>query len=489
MPKRRKILFSLISLAGIFLCVLVILLVVTPRLINLETVKKEIKNRFAENIGGEIEYRRVNLAFFPRPHIVISAVNFTMPEHVSGTVDALKIYPQILPLFTGEIQISAVHSRSPEIKVQLPAVPEDKSASQTPFSFETLGDRLNAAISVIPELKIPSMVVRISGGRVDFFKGRERFLGLHNVTGRTRRKGDLIEFSAKCHSNLWESINIKGQYEETGFKLWSQITIKQLRPHAVADYFFPQSDLKMTNARADLTLDLQTDGPKYLQASASGSIPYMYLQRGSKDLKFTDTRFQCEFQLKDQAVSLSIAQLELQDPRLNLAGRLDLNPEPPRIQLAIEGKQINVATTQKIATALTENSKTVSDIFEILREGDIQRITFSAQASDWAQLADEKNYVIRGNLVGGKISIPQVSLHLENVRGDATIENGILKGENAEAQIGNSFGKQGKIAISLTEDTAPFHIEVLVQADSLAQGISLDRSQDTASQPFLRGSQ
>ena len=465
MPKRRKILFSLISLAGIFLCVLVILLVVTPRLINLETVKKEIKNRFAENIGGEIEYRLVNLAFFPRPHIIISAVNFTMPEHVSGTVDALKIYPQILPLFTGEIQISAVHSRSPEIKVQLPAVPEDKSASQTPFSFETLGDRLNAAISAIPELKIPSMVVRISGGRVDFFKGRERFLGLHNVTGRTRRKGDLIEFSAKCHSNLWESINIKGQYEETGFKLWSQITIKQLRPHAVADYFFPQSDLKMTNARADLTLDLQTDGPKYLQASASGSIPYMYLQRGSKDLKFTDTRFQCEFQLKDQAVSLSIAQLELQDPRLNLAGRLDLNPEPPRIQLAIEGKQINVATTQKIATALTENSKTVSDIFEILREGDIQRITVSAQASDWAQLADEKNYVIRGNLVGGKISIPQVSLHLENVRGDATIENGILKGENAEAQIGNSFGKQGKIAISLTEDTAPFHIEVLVQAD------------------------
>ena len=74
---------------------------------------------------------------------------------------------------------------------------------------------MNAAISAIPELKIPSMVVRISGGRVDFFKGRERFLGLHNVTGRTRRKGDLIEFSAKCHSNLWESINIKGQYEAT----------------------------------------------------------------------------------------------------------------------------------------------------------------------------------------------------------------------------------------------------------------------------------
>ena len=132
MPKRRKILFSLISLAGIFLCVLVILLIATPRLVNLETVKKEIKNRFAEDIGGEIEYQRVNLAFFPRPHVVITAVNFTMPDHVNGTVDSLKIYPKILPLFTGDIQISAVHSRSPEITVRLPATPEDKSTSTSP---------------------------------------------------------------------------------------------------------------------------------------------------------------------------------------------------------------------------------------------------------------------------------------------------------------------------------------------------------------------
>jgi len=465
MPKRRKILFSLITLAGIFLCALVILLVVTPRLINLETVKKEIKNRFAEDIGGDIEYQRVDLAFFPRPHVVITAVNFTMPDYVNGTVDSLKIYPKILPLFTGEIQISAVHSRSPEITVRLPATPEDQSTSATPFSFETLGDRLNAAISAIPKLKVPSMVVGVSSGRVDFLKGRERFLGLHNVNGRSHRKGDRIEFSAECHSNLWESITIKGQYEAPGFKLSSQIIIKQLRPHAVTNYFFPQSDLKMSNARANLTLDLRTDGPNHLQASASGTIPYMYWHLGNKDLKIDDTRFQCEFQIKNQAVSLSLTQLDLQDPRLNLAARLNLNPEPPRIQLALEGKQINVATAQKTVTALTDNSDTVSDIFEILRDGDIERVTLNVAGPNWAHLAEFENYVIKGNIVGGNIFIPDGQLNLEDVKGDATIANGILQGENIEARMGNSFGGQGKIAIALTEDTAPFHIEGLIQAD------------------------
>ncbi|MGD8471556.1 MAG: AsmA-like C-terminal domain-containing protein [Desulfobacteraceae bacterium] len=465
MPKRRKILFSLISLAGIFLCVLVILLVVTPRLINLESVKKEIKDRFAADMGAQIEYRRVNLGFFPRPHVVISEIHFTMPHDVNGTVDWLKIYPKILPLFTGEVEISAVHSRAAEIAIRLPAAPEDKDISPTPFSFETLGEKLNTAISTMPTFKIPSMVVRVSNGRIDFFKGRKRFLGLHNVNAQARGKGNRIEFAAECHSNLSESIAISGHYEAPGFKLSSQVTIDQLRPHAVADYFFPQSDLKMTNARADLTLNLQIDGPNHLQAGASGSIPYMYWHLRNKDLKIIDTRFQCEFQLNDRDVSLSLVKLDLQDPRLSLAGRLNLNAEPPRIQLALEGRQINVATAQKIATSLTDNSETVSDIFEILREGDIQRINVGAQVSDWAQLTDEKNYVIRGSLAGGKIFIPEVSIHLENVRGDATIENGILKGENAEAQMGNSFGKQGKVAISLTEDTAPFHIEGLIQAD------------------------
>ena len=98
MPKSRKILFSLISLAGFFLCVLVILLVVTPRLINLESVRKEIKDRFAADMGAQIEYRRVDLGFFPRPHVVVSEIQFTMPQNVNGTVDRLKIYPKILQI-------------------------------------------------------------------------------------------------------------------------------------------------------------------------------------------------------------------------------------------------------------------------------------------------------------------------------------------------------------------------------------------------------
>ncbi|MBW2436958.1 MAG: hypothetical protein JRF29_06750, partial [Deltaproteobacteria bacterium] len=465
MPKRRKIWVTLISLAAIFLCLLIILLIVTPQLINLETVKQEVKRVYAEDLGGQIEYQRLNMAFFPRPHIVITDVRFTVPDNVQGTVDSLKVYPKILPLFTGDLEIGVVHSRSPEITIKWPEASKEDKTAPRPFLLETPGEWLKSIIHSIPELKVPSIAITVRNGRVNFFKGSQRFLGLQGVTSQIRHKGKTIEFSTQCQSNLWENINIKGQYTEQGFKLNSRIKLDQFRPHAVGEHFFPDSSLKLKNARANLTVDLATDGPNYLQADIQGSIPYMYWRRANKELNIIDTRLQARFQFNGDNISLNITQLDLTDPRLRLAGRLNIDARQPRIQLELEGRQINVATTQRIALALTEDSDTVSDIFNILKDGDFQRITLKTQASDWAQLADERKMVIRGNLVGGKISVPVGSLELENVQGDATIANGILMGENAEAQMGNSFAKKGKLSIPLTKDTTPFHIEALVQAD------------------------
>ena len=468
MNKRRKIIFSLISLAGILLCLLIVLMIVTPHLINLETVKETIKRQYATTTGGEIEYRRINLGFFPRPHIVISEVAIKYTENVSGTIDSLRIYPKILPLLTGDLQIGAVYSRSPEFTVRLPYPSTSESRSSMPFSFETPGDQLQAVLASIAEFKIPSMVTRVQNGRVHFLRGNDRFWGLQGLNGQVRRRNDIIEFAAECQSNFWENISIEGRYEEPGFKLASQIKLNQLRPHAVVDYFFPQSDLKMTNARANLTLDLHSDGPKQLRADVQGSIPYMYWRRGNTELKFADTSFQCGLQLNDRTTTLTLLQLELKDPHLSLAGRLNIDPDQSGIRLDLEGRQINVANTAKMALALTKNDQTLSEIFKILRGGDVQQVTLKAHGSNWTQLADSNRFVIQGRLVNGEIFIPEVQLHLQDVQGDATIANGILHGENAEARMGNSSGSKGKVAIALTKAKAPFHIEGLIKAD-LAQ--------------------
>ena len=468
MNKRRKILFSLISLAGIFLCLLLVLMIVTPHLINLDSIKETIKKQYASATGGEVEYRRINLGFFPRPHIVISEVSLNYKDQISGTMDLLRVYPKILPLFTGDLQIDAVHSRSPEITIRFPINATAEGQSSTPFSFEALEDQLQAVLASIAEFKMPRMVTRIQNGRLHFLKGNDRLLGLQGFNGQVKSRNETIEFAAECQSNFWESLSIEGRYEEVGFKLQSQIKLSQFRPHAVLDYFLRQSDLKMTNARANLTLDLLTDGPKKLQADMQGSIPYMYWRRGNTELKFADTRFQCGLRFNDRNTTLTLSQLDSTEPRLSLAGGLHIDPARSGIRLELQGRQMNVANTAKLALALTENDQTVSEIFQYLRGGDVQQVTLKTQGANWTELADIDRIVIQGRLDGGEIFIPEVQLHLQDVRGDATIANGILHGENAEARMGNSSGSKGKVAIALTGDQAPFHIEGLIRAD-LAQ--------------------
>jgi len=465
MRKRRKILFVLVSLSGIFLGLLIILLVVTPRLINLDTVKEKIKSQYVKHVGGQIEYQYLDLHFFPRPHVVISDVNFTMPDITQGTVESLDLYPKILPLFTGKIQIGMLQSRSPEINIRFPETVNDDRRSLESASLETLRDQLTSTIRSLPELKIPAMVLRIRNGRTHFFEGKNRILSLQNINGNVIRETDRFEFSLSCQSNFWENMEMQGRYEEPGLKINSQIKLIQLRPHAIFDYFFPQSNLKMINARANLTLDLQTDGPEQLQAKIDGSIPYLYLRQGKKELKLTDASFQGGYQLNDKVQTLSLSQLELKNPNLMLSGHLYANPAGPDIQLELEGRQIDLETTQRIAQALTENTGMVDDVFEILRSGEFQRMTLKTHGPTLADLARGDNYVIQGNMVRGNIFIPDVQLNLVDVTGDAKIVNGILEAENIQARMGNSFGQKGKLAIALTKDKAPFHIEGLIQAD------------------------
>jgi len=444
---------------------LIILVIVTPRVINLDTVKEKIKSQYAKNVGGQIEYEYLKLVVFPRPRVVISDVKFTMPDNIDGTLESLDIYPKILPLFTGNLRIGILRSRSPKINIRFPEKLDDESKALDSVSADTLQDELISTIRSLPQLNIPTIVLRIRNGRIHFFEGNSRVFAVQGINGNIKRHANSFEFDFKCQSNFWESMAMKGRYEEPGFRIKSQIKLNHFRPHALVDSFFPRSALKLTNARTNLTLDLQTDGPERLQAKIKGSIPYLNLRRGNKELKLTDASFQAEYQFNKKAVTLSLSQLNLKDPQLSLAGQLHVDPALPDIQLELEGRQIDVETTQRIALALTENTSTVDEVFEILQSGVFQRITLKAQGPTLAELADGDNYVIQGNMVGGKIFIPDGQLNLVDVSGDAKIINGILEGENIEARMGNSSAKKGKLAIALTDDTAPFRIEGLIQAD------------------------
>ena len=74
MSKPKKIFNLLIKSLLVFSALIVVVMMITPQLIHLEMVRERIENTVSKEIGGEIKYRRLDLSYFPRPHVVVHKV-------------------------------------------------------------------------------------------------------------------------------------------------------------------------------------------------------------------------------------------------------------------------------------------------------------------------------------------------------------------------------------------------------------------------------
>ena len=164
----------------------------------------------------------------------------------------------------------------------------------------------------------------------------------------------------------------------------------------------------------------------------------------------------------------AIQELVLAAPQLQMSAELTVDQAAPRVSLELTGKQIDVAPLRALALSLTNQQIDIATLFDVLRAGTVPQVTVSAHGRSLADLLQPDNYLIKGRLTSGRIFIPYVELNLEDVFGDAVIENSVLTGSNLQARMGKSLGAEGHLVLGLTEDLTPFHLNINFQAD-LAQ--------------------
>ena len=98
MSKGKRITRWVLGIAIFLVALFLISGLLAPKLIKLEAVEEFLQKRFSEDIGARIEFQQIDLAWYPRPHVVVQGVSFSVSTVVSGEMTALHIYPKILPL-------------------------------------------------------------------------------------------------------------------------------------------------------------------------------------------------------------------------------------------------------------------------------------------------------------------------------------------------------------------------------------------------------
>ena len=168
-------------------------------------------------------------------------------------------------------------------------------------------------------------------------------------------------------------------------------------------------------------------------------------------------------------LSLSLANLKLDYPRLNLSGKLDIHralpSTSPKVNLELMGKDVDVGSTRKAVLDLAGEIPVVNDIFKIVKGGKVPLIQFTSHGKSMEELGELENITIKSNITSGEIFVPGVDLDLTDVAGDVTISKGILKGKNLKARMGTSKCLDGSLELGLEGQDALFHLDLTLEAD------------------------
>jgi AsmA-like C-terminal region len=176
--------------------------------------------------------------------------------------------------------------------------------------------------------------------------------------------------------------------------------------------------------------------------------------------------------LSKDRLSFSMAHLRLNNPHLNLSGKLDidqpLSSTSPSFNLKLTGKEVDIDSIRKAALDLDRDAQAVADIFNVIKSGEIPLIQLTSHGKSMEELGELENIIIKGRLANGKIFVPKVDLNLSDVSGDVVISNSILYGKALKARMKTSKCLDGSLKLGLKGKDAPFHLDLTLSAD-LAQ--------------------
>jgi hypothetical protein len=406
----KKISLWVIGGLGVLFIFLAILMVLLPRFINLGPIREKILAELSQAVGGQVECERFDLSFLPRPHVTIDQARLSIPGKVSGNLASVTIHPRILPILMGKVRLASVNVAAPDLTVAVQGKEPDKIKEKSkPFSVVAILERVAPVFAVLAS-QAPSLRVRVENAKLRVSEDKQPVFECQDIQA--------------------------------------------------------SMDLPANQVKVDVTgFAFGTDGQKDLQATLAGSPPNETRRQADKIWVIKGKGLRATFRIDGQKTTVSLNELKLDDPQINITGRLVMDQTPPQVSLELEGKEIDVDSTRDAAIALAGHVAVTRKIFHIVKGGNVPLVHLSTHGTSWHDLGKEENILIKGSMLEGKIFVPGADLDLEDVNGDVIISKGILEGKNLEARMGGIGGRQGTLKLGLEGENAPFHLDMLIQAD------------------------
>ncbi|HET6515117.1 MAG TPA: AsmA-like C-terminal domain-containing protein [Thermodesulfovibrionales bacterium] len=457
-PRRRLRLIA--GVAGVLLALMLVASLLAPHFIDSESVRQKIKAAVSKKVPGTVDFQKIEVSLFPRPTVTISKAKLSLPGKAEGTIGSLRIYPQIIPLFSGKVRLSSILIEDAVVSLRLP----ERKKEKTPFSIAGLEGDLSELMKTLSSAA-PRLHIVVEGGMLNLFDEKMPLFSFTDIHGESAFPPGESSLTLVGVSNIAKGISLGFRLDPGTFQGTGTFHLTGFRPETLIDYLFPDAHLRLGESEANLNLSVQMRGFKDVRAEVRNSLPLLTVIKRGEKIAMKGISTQALLVFKDGSTELTLDELRIEDPQLDLQGKLLANESPGTVSLEVGGTIKDVPALRRTALPLAGEVPAVQGVFSYVRGGTIPMITFRSEARAFGDLGGTENTVLKGRLEDGDIFIPGPQLSLRAVSGDCIIVKGVLEGTNLEGHFGHSFLNKGKLRVGLRGEDAPLHLETLVQAD------------------------
>ena len=205
MRRTRKLLMVSLACTGIVMALLLIAVLTTHLLANREMVKSFIIGKTDQATGGDLVYDRLEISYFPMPHLKARNIHLDLSGAFEVTAQELSVYPRLLPILKGQVSIRRLALIAPDVKVLMgwdpiktPDSPKEQRSVPLEDGIRTAVGSLFGSLAAVD----PGTDLQIEDGTVTlaFTDAPDlRISGIHAAVGN--EDGDL-SLSLQCQSDL-----------------------------------------------------------------------------------------------------------------------------------------------------------------------------------------------------------------------------------------------------------------------------------------------
>lgn len=455
-----------------------------PRLIPLESLKDRVVAKLCEYAECRFDYDQAEFFLLPAPHVVVSQVRIAVPGRLSGTVRSLSLFPRVLPLFSGRIEVAKLRFSSPDLDITLnqdPTPAEERQPEVFPAPYSGAG--MQRAVKRFAE-QLGEVHLQVEQGGLRIQEEARSLLSLTGLSADIALLRENLTVEAECRSDLWERLKLKGSFAPGESKGKGRMILDRLRAQTLARYLPPDAPKPTGDSPISLDLSFSSEGPETFSATVKCFSPALTLRMGDEEAGFKDPVLTGTIRATAGRFEIREARLTMEDPRLTLSGRFLSDTRSSEVSYHLECTDTDAGSVREAALALAGKIEVVQDVFQVLRGGWVPLATFDGHAASTEGLQRTESLLVCGSLRDGGISIPKVDLSVNAANGDVLISKGILEGRNLRGQAAASTGRNGSLTVALGDNEGPFHLDIEIDADLVQLPPVLARA--VSDQAFLR---